>query len=327
MLRSLRYCTGAGAGAAACAAKLFHLLTVVTLGDELRLRAEHVVEAVVRVLDRARAPADAELLRRDALDAGTFAGAADLYGHVVQLGCRQWTSIRTNRRLHARGQRRFALAVLDNLDVGQRHDQRKSIVRLIEIGLALDFLPAFPPHVDHADLGQERILDEGIEHQKAVVLLHEDVVDVIGFLLGGGDVLWADRRELHHLFAGSENLHQRRHQAFDRVGDVARDRLAAPVRSRHVFCHVAHVVIQRRGALVGELRGRHGGQRVVALRRKQRLEIDRGHLRHGCFRHRRGSPPCARESSGGALRPRAIRPLRCLPEEAGIETLLNSQFR
>jgi hypothetical protein len=46
--------------------KFFHLLAIVALGDQLRLRAEHVVEAVVRVLDRARAPADAELFRRDA---------------------------------------------------------------------------------------------------------------------------------------------------------------------------------------------------------------------------------------------------------------------
>jgi len=75
------------------AGKLFHLLAVVTLGDELRLRAEHVVEAVIRVLDRARAPADAELFRRDALDAGTFAGAADLDGHVVQLGPRRWRAL------------------------------------------------------------------------------------------------------------------------------------------------------------------------------------------------------------------------------------------
>ena len=66
-------------------------------------------------------------------------------------------------RLLSKRRRSLPLRVLHDLHAGLRHDQRKSIVRLIEIGLALDFLPAFPPHLDHADLGQERILDEGIE--------------------------------------------------------------------------------------------------------------------------------------------------------------------
>src|SRR5262249_45850750 len=110
--------------------------------------------------------------------------------------------------------------------------------------------------------------------------LHEDVVDLIGLLLGGGDVLRADRRELHHLVARGEDLHQRRHQPFDRVGDVARDRLRAPVRGRHVLRHVAHVVVERGGAFVGELTRRHGRERVVALDRKQGLEIAGSHFGH-----------------------------------------------
>src|SRR5262245_50248104 len=64
------------------------LLAVVALGDQLRFGAEHVVEAIIRVLDRARAAADAELLRGHAFDAGAFARAADLDGDVVQLGPR-----------------------------------------------------------------------------------------------------------------------------------------------------------------------------------------------------------------------------------------------
>ena len=172
-------------------------------------------------------------------------------------------------------ERNLPLGVLHHFHAGLCHDQRKGVIRLIEIGFALDLLPAFPPHLDHADLGQERVLDEGIKHKKPVVLLHEHVVDVIGLLFGGGDVFRPHGGELHHLFPRRENFHQRRHQAFDRVGDIARDRLAAAVWSRHVFRHVAHVVVERRGALVGKLRRRHGGQRVVTLRRKQRLEIDR----------------------------------------------------
>src|SRR5262249_897261 len=69
--------------------ELLDLLVVVALRDQLRLGAEHVVEAVIRVLDRARAAANAELLRRHAFDAGALARAADLDGDVVQLGARR----------------------------------------------------------------------------------------------------------------------------------------------------------------------------------------------------------------------------------------------
>ena len=69
--------------------QLLDLLAVVALGDQLGLGAEHVVEAIIRVLDRTRAPADAELFRRHALDTGAFAPAADFDGDVVQLGARR----------------------------------------------------------------------------------------------------------------------------------------------------------------------------------------------------------------------------------------------
>jgi hypothetical protein len=171
--------------------------------------------------------------------------------------------------------------VLHNLHARLRHDQRKGIIRLIEIGLPLDLLPAFPPHLDHADFREQRVLDEGIERQEARVLLHEDVIDVIGLLLGGGHVFRPDRRELHHVLAARENVHQRRHQPFDGVGNVERHRLGAAVRGRHVFRHVAHVVVERARPLVGELARRHRRQRVVALGREQRLQIDQRHFRHG----------------------------------------------
>ena len=45
--------------------------------------------------------------------------------------------------------------------------EREGIVWLIEIGLALDLLAALPPHLDHADFRKQRVLDEGVEHQKA----------------------------------------------------------------------------------------------------------------------------------------------------------------
>jgi hypothetical protein len=44
------------------------------------------MEAIVGVLDRARAAADAELFGRDALDPGTFLRAPDFDGDIMQLG-------------------------------------------------------------------------------------------------------------------------------------------------------------------------------------------------------------------------------------------------
>jgi hypothetical protein len=97
--------------------------------------------------------------------------------------------------------------VLYNLHARLRDNQRKRIVRLVEISFALNLRPALPPHLDHADLRQQCILDEGIEHQEAVILLHEDVIDVIGLLLGRGHVLRSDRGEPHHLITAREDLH------------------------------------------------------------------------------------------------------------------------
>jgi len=83
--------------------QLLDLLAVITLGDQLRLGAEHVVEAIIRVLDRARAPADAELLRRDALGPRAFSRAADLDGDVVEFGARQALVLRSARRVRLEG--------------------------------------------------------------------------------------------------------------------------------------------------------------------------------------------------------------------------------
>jgi hypothetical protein len=223
--------------------------------------------------------------------------------------------------------------VLDDLDIGRGNDQRKRIIRLIEIGFALNLVAALPPHLDHADFREQRVLDEGIEHQETGILLHEDVVDVVGLLLGGGHVLGSDRRELHHLLARGEDLHQRRHQAFDGVGDVARDRLRAPIGGRHVLRHVAHVIVERGRALVGKLACRHGRERVVALGRQQGLEIAGGHFSHFATFGALGAQRRARAvvlENHREDRTRAARARRCSradagPQEArGIETVVNA---
>ena len=50
-----------------------------------------------------------------------------------------------------------------------------------------------PVGAHHADLGQQRVLDPGGEDEKARVLLLDDVVDVVGRLLGKAFVLNTNR--------------------------------------------------------------------------------------------------------------------------------------
>ena len=182
----------------------------------------------------------------------------------------------------------------DDLHVRTRCNDRERRVIEVVIGFPLVLFARLPPHLDDADLGEQRVLDEGIEHDEAGVLLHEDVIDVVGLLLGGGNVLRTDRLEPHHLVAGREDVHQRRHQAFHRVGDVGRHRLRAAVGRRHVARHVAEVIVERGRALLRQLGRRHRGQGVGLLRGEHRSQLCIGHFRHGCSRHLSGLHTAAR---------------------------------
>src|SRR3954451_19363527 len=51
-------------------------------------------------------------------------------------------------------------SVLDNLDAGIGRDHGVLVVGQVVIGLALFALLLLPPHLDDADLGEERVLDE-----------------------------------------------------------------------------------------------------------------------------------------------------------------------
>jgi hypothetical protein len=97
--------------------------------------------------------------------------------------------------------------MLDNLCARVRRDDRERRAVEVAISLPLDLLTCLPPHLDDTDLGEQRVLDEGIEHDEAGVLLHEDVIDVVGLLLGGGNVLRPDRLEPHHLVSRREDVH------------------------------------------------------------------------------------------------------------------------
>src|SRR5262245_65175385 len=63
--------------------------------------------------------------------------------------------------------RNSLLGVLHDLDVGIADDDRELLLGQVEIGLALELLARLPPHLDDDDLGEKRILDEGVEIEEA----------------------------------------------------------------------------------------------------------------------------------------------------------------
>jgi hypothetical protein len=300
---------------------VFHLGFVEPLRQQLALGAQHLVEAVVAIAQRAGVARDAELFRRNRLDPGVRGFARAHAFHVVEL------RHAGRRRLGAGGGPlvvavtlafavSFAVAfpvdipflrlaggrdhraggVRRDLDIGIGEQQREHVVGEVVISFSLLEGLFLPPHLDDADLGQERVLDERVQDQEAGIDLHEHVVDVVGLLLGRRHVARPDRIEPDHVVAAAEDLDQRRHQALDGVGDVGRHRARAPLGHRHVACHVAEVVVHGVGALGAEL-GRSGerGERVGVFGREHRLELGRWHFWHGwsaavCRRTRRRRP-------------------------------------
>ena len=94
------------------------------------------------------------------------------------------------------------------------------IVRLVAEGLTLDSLDLFPPGLDHAELAQQSVLDEGVQHDEPVVLVHEHVIDVVGLLLSRVDVLRTVRLKAHHRVSATEDVHEGRHDALNHLHDV-----------------------------------------------------------------------------------------------------------
>src|ERR1700754_2078519 len=82
------------------------------------------------------------------------------------------------------GTDRFSAVLYDfHLSVRGRYFLRqrsKLLISQIEIGLPLFTLALVPKDFHNANLLQQRILDEGVEHHKTGVLLHEHMIDVIG---------------------------------------------------------------------------------------------------------------------------------------------------
>src|SRR6185312_8819144 len=169
-------------------------------------------------------------------------------------------------------------AVLRDLDAGIEGKGGELGLGQPLIALAPYILALVPPDLDGAELLQQRVLEPGVEGEEALVLLHPDPVDVVGRLLGDRLGAGLRGREAHHLVAAREDAHERGHHAVDRLGDIARDDLAAPLD-----------LVAEGLALVEPLGGapRLGeppalkAERAMDLRLQDRLEVRIGHLGHG----------------------------------------------
>ena len=102
-------------------------------------------------------------------------------------------------------------------------DFRKLDIRqaaVIFLGL---FRPRVPPAFDDARFGNERILEGSLEDSMAVVLLVENVIQILGRILGGLLVLWLGFFQFHHTFRARELRHKLGKHGFDDVANLCGD--------------------------------------------------------------------------------------------------------
>jgi hypothetical protein len=111
--------------------------------------------------------------------------------------------------LRVRKVTKFRLAAVEN--------ERFSLRRQAFIALALLFLDLLGPTLDDAGLLHQGVLQRLVQHQEPVVVVVENVVYVVGFLLRCVFVFRSHRVEPRDLIAARENLHERGHQALDDI--------------------------------------------------------------------------------------------------------------
>ena len=160
---------------------------------------------------------DEELLGRhvDCLNLARFARDADR--HIV---------LHVERHVGA-----VLVGVARHHGLGLRHDldvrvvQQKHHLRLAqaEILLLVNFIDFLVEELDHASAEEQSILEEGVQQLVAVVLVLDDIVDVIGRLLGGLNVLAGARGEANVFVVRREHPHQIRHDGFDGIRQFGGD--------------------------------------------------------------------------------------------------------
>ena len=177
------------------------------------------------VVDGRGAARDDELLARHGLDAeaGLAKDALDL--HVVDL-----------RGLHAHRDHlpgrllvSEAAADADRLDafVGEEQAERGVFeVREVVVG---DFYAVILPILDDAADLVQRVLEHAVKDLDAGVVLQDDVIDVIGRLLGGLHVLGVVRQVLHGPLGAEKRPHEGRQGVPHGLTKHAGDNLAAAV--------------------------------------------------------------------------------------------------
>ena len=103
--------------------------------------------------------------------------------------------------------------------------------------IALFFLQ---PEIIDADLIRQRVVNAVMHQLKAGILLHDDMVHDLGFLLGRLLVFLTHATERADVFTADENLNEVRQRRQHRVGYVRAHRLGAVWHRRQV----AHLALQ-----------------------------------------------------------------------------------
>ena len=110
-----------------------------------------------------------------------------------------------------------------------------------------DFSVLGPPPLDDPDLRQQCVLEALVQCSETLVVVVENVVHIIGRLLGGFDGLCSAGDEFNDLIALGENPQQRRNNRLNRVTDFRHDNLRAAF--FFVANGIAAIVLQRLGTV------------------------------------------------------------------------------
>ena len=180
-------------------------------------------------VNRACVSVNQELLWRHALDADAALCDYPLDFNIVQLGHRHHrdsTRHRVNHRLRLTKLR--IVIFLDDGDETVRLLLNQHLGAIVQAGVLLHAHRGGlgPPSFDDATLAHQRVLEGAVQHRETGVVLVQDVVGVIGGLLGCRHILLGAGHILHGFLGTEEDPHDAGQHTVHRVAHLGGHNLA-----------------------------------------------------------------------------------------------------